>query len=72
MLENKNISVNAVIMVTHNVEEAVELSDKIVVLSDKPSRVKEIIKVSGARPRDKRSKQFADYVDRIYSVLAQD
>ena len=72
MLENKNISVNSVIMVTHNVEEAVELSDKIVVLSDKPSRVKKIIKLTGARPRDKRTKQFADYVDEIYSVLAQD
>ena len=44
MLENKNISVNSVIMVTHNVEEAVELSDKIVVLSDKPTHVKQILK----------------------------
>jgi NitT/TauT family transport system ATP-binding protein len=72
MLENKNISVNSVIMVTHNVEEAVELSDKIVVLSDKPSHVKRILKVRGGRPRDKRSRQFAGYMDEIYSILAKD
>lgn len=72
MLENKNISVNSVIMVTHNVEEAVELSDKIVVLSGKPTHVKKIIKIRGGRPRDRRSKQFNEYMDQIYAVLAQD
>ncbi len=72
MLENKNISVNSVVMVTHNVEEAVELSDKVIVLSDKPSHVKSILKIRGGRPRDKRSKQFAEYMDEIYAVLAKD
>ncbi len=72
MLENKKISVNSVIMVTHNVEEAVELSDKIIVLSDKPAHIKRVIKVNWSRPRDKRSKEFADKLDEIYAVLAQD
>jgi NitT/TauT family transport system ATP-binding protein len=72
MLENKNISVNSVIMVTHNVEEAVELADKVIVLSDKPSHVKKIINISGERPRDKRSGQFAAYMDEIYAALAKD
>ena len=72
MLENKKISVNSVIMVTHNVEEAVELSDKIIVLSDKPAHIKRIIKVNWSRPRDKRSKEFAEKLDEIYAVLAQD
>ncbi len=71
MLENKNISVNSVIMVTHNVEEAVELSDKIVVLSDKPSRVKKIIKIRSGRPRNRKSEQFLELIDEIYAVLAQ-
>ena len=71
MLENKNISVNSVIMVTHNVEEAVELSDKIVVLSNKPSTVKKIISIHSKRPRDKRSSQFSEIMDQIYAVLAK-
>jgi NitT/TauT family transport system ATP-binding protein len=71
MLENKNISVNSVVMVTHNVEEAVELSDKIIVLSNKPTHVKRIIKVLWKRPRDKRSSRFTDIMDQIYAALAQ-
>lgn len=71
MLENKNISVNSVIMVTHNVEEAIELSDKIVVLSNKPSTVKKIISIHSKRPRDKRSSQFSEIMDQIYAVLAK-
>ena len=71
MLENKDISVNSVIMVTHNVEEAVGLSDKIIILSNKPSCVKKIISIKAKRPRDKRAKQFADMMDQIYAALAK-
>ena len=71
MLENRNISVNSVIMVTHNVEEAVELSDKVVILSNKPSHVKKIIKIRSGRPRNRKSEQFSELVDEIYSVLAK-
>lgn len=71
MLESRNISVNSVIMVTHNVEEAVELSDKVVILSNKPSRVKKIIKICSGRPRNRKSEQFSELVDEIYSVLAK-
>jgi len=71
MLENKNLPVNSVIMVTHNVEEAVELSDRVVIMSQKPSEVKKVIHITEKRPRDKRSKQFAHMVDQIYAILAQ-
>ncbi len=71
MLENKNISVNSVIMVTHNVEEAVQLSDKIVVLSNKPTTVKKIISIKAKRPRDKRSEVLSNKMDEIYAILAQ-
>ncbi|MEM3839079.1 MAG: ABC transporter ATP-binding protein [Candidatus Micrarchaeaceae archaeon] len=71
MLENKDIPVNSVIMVTHNVEEAVELADKIIVLSAKPSTVKKTILVKIPKPRNKRSKDFQDIVDEIYATLAE-
>jgi len=69
MLKNTEIPVNSVIMVTHNVEEAVELSNKIVVLSGKPSHVKEIVDVEIDYPRNRRSVKFSDTVDHIYKVL---
>ena len=68
-LKSKSISVDSVIMVTHNVEEAIELSDKVVVLSNKPSHVKHIQKVDMPYPRDRRSKKFLDLVDSLYEKL---
>ncbi len=69
MLKSTDIPVSSVILVTHNVEEAVELSNKIVILSNKPSHVKEIVEVYLDYPRDRRSKKFAKLVDHIYKVL---
>lgn len=71
MLESRDISVNCVLMVTHNVEEAVELSDRIVVLSGKPAHVKKAVSMRWKRPRDKRSRQFTEAMDQIYAILAQ-
>ena len=71
MLENKNLPVNSVIMVTHNVIEAVELSNKIVVLADKPSSIKYIQAIKSRRPRDKRSKEFQRIVDNVYVALTK-
>jgi sulfonate transport system ATP-binding protein len=48
------------IMVTHDVEEAVYLSDKIVIMSAKPGRLQKIINVPLARPRDRASLDFAE------------
>ncbi len=69
MLRSTAIPVSCVVLVTHNVEEAVELSNKIVVLSNKPSKVKEIVDVEMPYPRNKRSREFARVVDRIYKAL---
>lgn len=71
MLKSRGISVNTVVMVTHNVEEAVELSDKIVILSNKPSHVKEIKSIKWKYPRSKRDREFMDLVDYVYGVLTR-
>lgn len=70
-LKNKNLPVNAVIMVTHNVEEAIELSDKVVILSRKPSSVSAVKAVVLKRPRNKRSKDFLNMMDFVYATLAK-
>jgi len=71
MLRNKDISVNSVIMVTHNVEEAVEMSDRIIVLTNKPTKVKQEIKLGMKYPRNRHDKEFINMVDRIYEVLTR-
>jgi NitT/TauT family transport system ATP-binding protein len=60
-----------VIMVTHLVEEAVELSDRIIVFSQRPSSVKKVIEVKTPRPRNKRSKEYYELVDAVSKEIDQ-
>ncbi|MDE1856466.1 MAG: ABC transporter ATP-binding protein [Candidatus Micrarchaeota archaeon] len=69
MLNSAALSVNCVIMVTHNVEEAVEVSNSVVILSNKPAVVKEIREIGLPYPRDKHSEEFLREVDQIYATL---
>ena len=48
----------AMVMVTHDIEEAIYLSDKIVIMSCRPGKIKKIIPVPMARPRDRDSFEF--------------
>ena len=48
----------SMIMVTHDVDEAIYLSDKIVIMSSRPGTIKRIIPVDLARPRDRASYDF--------------
>jgi NitT/TauT family transport system ATP-binding protein len=68
--EDKEFSVHTVIMVTHIIEEAVELADRVIVLSPRPGRIVDDLRIELPRPRDKRQQPFIDYVDRIFSKLA--
>ncbi len=71
MLESKDISVKSIIMVTHNVEEAVELSDRILVLSKKPSQVEKIEAIMHKRPRDRKERWFGRTESDIYAALTK-
>lgn len=70
LLINPQTSVQTVIMVSHNVEEIIELADKVVVLSQRPAHVVGEIKVDLPRPRNKKSEEFFQWVDRVYSLLS--
>ena len=70
LLINPSTSVQTVILVSHNVEEIIELADKVVVLSARPGRVKGELRVDLPRPRNKKSQEFFDWVDKVYSLLS--
>jgi NitT/TauT family transport system ATP-binding protein len=64
-----------VIFVTHQIDEAVFLSDRVIVFAARPGRVKEIIGIDLPRPRPfaiKRTREFIAYVDRIWSLLEEE
>lgn len=61
-----------VLFVTHQIDEAVYLSDRVVVLSARPGRVKEEVYIDLPRPRDlhiKRSVAFVEYADHIWRLI---
>jgi NitT/TauT family transport system ATP-binding protein len=61
-----------VLFVTHQIDEAVYLSDRVVVLTARPGRVKEVIDVDIPRPRPlsvKRTPDFVRIVDRIWNLI---
>jgi NitT/TauT family transport system ATP-binding protein len=59
----------AICIVTHNIEEAVLLADRVVVLGANPGHVKAEVAVHLPRPRDRRSPTFDALVDQLYAVL---
>jgi NitT/TauT family transport system ATP-binding protein len=69
LLISKDSPIHTVIMVSHNVEEVVELADRVLVLSNRPSRLLADIRIDLPRPRNKKSEEFYKYADRIYSLL---
>jgi NitT/TauT family transport system ATP-binding protein len=61
-----------VVFVTHQIDEAVYLADRVVVMTARPGRVNEIVNIDLARPRNlgvKRTPEFVAYVDRIWSRI---
>jgi NitT/TauT family transport system ATP-binding protein len=60
----------AILLVTHNIEEAVLLADRIVVMEKEPGRVVAEIHVSLPHPRRRKEAPFLEMVDQVYALLA--
>jgi NitT/TauT family transport system ATP-binding protein len=63
------IPTRAMFIVTHNIEEAVVLADRIVVLGRNPAHIHADFTVTIPHPRDRKGPQFVELVDSIYRVL---
>ena len=67
----KTMPTKAVFIVTHNIEEAVLLADRIIVLGRNPGHIRTDFKVQLPQPRDRKSEAFTQLVDYIYKVLTR-
>ena len=60
---------STILFVTHDVDEAVYLADKIVIMDKNPGRIQEIIEVPLERPRQRESREFLDFQDEVEKKL---
>jgi len=67
----KTMPTKSVFLVTHNIEEAVLLADRIIVLGRNPGHIRTDFRVQLAQPRDRKSEPFTQLVDYIYKVLTK-
>jgi NitT/TauT family transport system ATP-binding protein len=62
----------SVLLVTHSIDEALALADRIVVFTARPGQIKAEITVEAARPRDLRSPEMIDLARRCEALLAEE
>ena len=72
LIEIWNKTHKTIIFVTHNVEEAIYLGDRIVVLTSRPAKVKEIVNIELRRPRNRLSPDFIELRAKILSMLREE
>jgi NitT/TauT family transport system ATP-binding protein len=65
------IPTRAIFIVTHNIEEAVVLADRIIVLGRNPAHIHADFTVDLPHPRDRKAAKFIELVDSIYRVLTR-
>jgi NitT/TauT family transport system ATP-binding protein len=69
--EGKRFPTKTIVMVTHNIEEAVLLADRLLVLGTNPGRIKADMPNPLPRPRRRRTPEFDELVDQIYRMMTQ-
>ncbi|ONI46556.1 ABC transporter [Candidatus Epulonipiscium fishelsonii] len=60
---------STVVFITHNVEEAVYLAEKVIILSNKPTTIKEVVEINLPRPRDFTSPEFVEIREYITNQI---
>ncbi|MBN8763161.1 MAG: nitrate ABC transporter ATP-binding protein [Thiobacillus sp. 63-78] len=66
---NRSMPTQAILMVTHNIEEAVELADRIVIMGNDPGRIVSELRIDLRHPRNRKDTAFQALVDRVYATL---
>ena len=67
----KKLPIKSILMVTHNIEEAVLMCDRILVFASNPGRVANELRVPFAHPRDRHDPAFRQLVDDIYALMTR-
>jgi NitT/TauT family transport system ATP-binding protein len=69
--QSPDMPVHTIVIVTHIIEEAVELADRILVLAPNPGRLVADLKVDLPRPRDRRREGFNALTDQVFRLIEE-
>lgn len=69
--QDETVPLKSILMVTHMVEEAVLLSDRVLVMSARPGRIISEVKIELSRPRNRKEPAFDEYADKIFSLILE-
>jgi NitT/TauT family transport system ATP-binding protein len=61
-----------VVFVTHSIEEAIYLSDRIIVMTARPGRIKAIVEIKDDRPRDMTAPAMTALRRRVHAILTEE
>lgn len=67
--QDKKTNTKGILLVTHNIEEAATMADRIVIIGSDPGHIRADMQVTLAQPRNTESPEFRDLVDRIYTLM---
>lgn len=69
LLKILSVTSKTVLLVTHSIQEAVNLSDRILVMSPRPGKIKKIVELKMERPRKITSPEFVGYMDELWNLI---
>lgn len=67
--EQDRISTKGILIVSHNIEEAVMMADRIIILSSDPGRIRSQVSIDLPRPRDVDSIEVRALIDEVYGLM---
>ncbi len=68
---NPETSLKSAVLVSHNLQEVVQLADRVYVMNGTPATIVEEVKIDIPRPRSQREPVFFNYVDKLYDRLSK-
>jgi NitT/TauT family transport system ATP-binding protein len=67
--QSKKTGLNSIVFVTHSIEEAIMLADRIIVFNSNPGTIRADLRVTIAQPRSDLDPRFRNQVDRVYTLM---
>ena len=67
--KSKKTGLNAILFVTHSIEEAIAIADRIIIFNSNPGSIRSDFKVTLPFPRNDLDPRFRNHVDRIYTLM---